>query len=110
MLFVEDGRVRFDVGWVGATGANTPVADGKWHRVAVTVSAAGAGDNVKCYVDGRLSGEARLDVSRHDETGLPVRIGFCNDDFPTIRSAFVGDIDNVQWFAYTLSPDAVNKL
>ena len=27
VMFIQNGRLRFDVGWVGATGAEAPVAD-----------------------------------------------------------------------------------
>jgi hypothetical protein len=110
VLFVEDGRLRFDVGWVGATGAETPLADGRWHHVAVTVSAAREGDNVRCFVDGRPGRGDRLEVGRHGEARLPVRIGFCNDDFPRRGSGFIGAVDEVQWFGYALGQDAVARL
>jgi hypothetical protein len=110
VLFVEDGRLRFDVGWVGEMGAEAPVADGRWHHVAVTVSTAREGDNVRCFVDGRPGGSSRMEVAQHAEAGLPVRIGFCNDDFPRGGSAFVGDIDQLQWFGYALGPEAVARL
>jgi len=112
VLFVADGRLRFDAAWVGPAGGETPVADGRWHHVAVTVSGPGAssGDNVHCFVDGRRSGGARLDVGQYDESGLPVRIGFCNDDFPRGPSGFVGDLDQVCWFGYALGPEQVQQL
>ena len=109
-LFVENGRLRFDVGWVGATGAETRVNDGRWHHVAVTVESAGTGDNVRCYVDGRLDGDGSLDVTGNDEARLPVKIGFCNEDFPRGQSAFVGDLDDLRWYACALSPAQVREL
>jgi hypothetical protein len=48
VMFIENGRLRFDVGWVGATGADTPVADSALHHVAVIVASAGSGENVRC--------------------------------------------------------------
>ena len=109
-MFVGNGRLRFDVGWVGATGAETPVADGAWHHVAVTVTAGTGSDNVLCYVDGRLDGSGSLDVKAYTESELPVKIGFCNEDFPRGQSAFIGDLAHVRWFSYTLGPDQVRKL
>ena len=35
-FFVRDGRLAFDIGWVGAVEGATPVADGRWHHVAVS--------------------------------------------------------------------------
>jgi hypothetical protein len=110
VMFVQNGRLRFDVGWVAAAGADVPVADGKWHHVAVVVSAQAESDNVQCFVDGRPSGSGRLDVAQHNEQGLPIRIGFCNDDFPVGQSGFVGDLDDVQWFGCALSPEGVSRI
>jgi hypothetical protein len=86
------------------------VADGAWHHVAVTVEAAGNGDNVHCYVDGRHDGSGSLDVAGKDESRLPVKIGFCNEDFPRGQSGFIGDLDDVCWYAYALSPEQIREL
>ena len=111
VLFVEDGRLRFDVGWVGATGAEQPVNDGAWHHVAVTVDApGGGGDNVRCYVDGVLGGHGSLEVKTEGESRLPVKIGFCNHDFPQSRSGFVGDLTDVRWYGYALPAEAVRRI
>jgi hypothetical protein len=95
---------------VGATGADAPVADGAWHHVAVTVASAGSGENVRCYVDGWLGGTGSLDVRSDAESRLPVKIGFCNDDFPRSRSYFLGDLDEVCWYSYALSDQEVREL
>ena len=110
VMFVQNGRLRFDVGWVGATGSDAPVADGKWHHVAVAVSALNGGDNIQCFVDGRQSGSGRLNVAQHDESPLPVRLGFCNEDFPVGQSGFVGDLDEVRWYSYALKAAEVERL
>lgn len=110
VMFIEHGRLRFDVGWVGVIGADRPVADGAWHHVAVTVAPAGNDDNVHCFVDGRLDGSGSLDVSGTPESGLPVRIGFCNHDFPRGQSAFVGDLADIRWFSYALTAEAIREL
>lgn len=110
VLFIESGRLRFDVGWVGFISTDVPVTDGTWHHVAVTVGPNGEGDNVHCYVDGRLSGSGSLNVAAHPESGLPVRIGFCNEDFPRGQSAFSGDLADIRWFGYELTAEALGKL
>jgi len=110
VMFVEDGRLRFDVGWVGFTGAETPVADGRWHHVAVVVSDQMNADNIRCFVDSREAGGGHLNIAQHNEAGLPVRIGFCNDNFPTRQSGFVGDLDEIQWFGYALGSDAIHRI
>ncbi len=67
-------------------------------------------NNIQCYVDGRLSGSGRLAVAQHKEAGLPIRIGFCNEDFPLPQSGFVGDLDEVGWYTYALSPVQVEEV
>lgn len=110
VLFVNQGRLQFDAGWVGATAAPVPVADGQWHHVAVTVSTVAAGDNVACFVDGRLACKSRLAVGQFDEGGLPVRIGYCNKDFPPGSASFSGDIDDLRWFSYALRPEGIREI
>lgn len=110
VLFVNQGRLQFDVAWAGTMEAQTPIADGQWHHVAVTVSTIAGGDNVVCFVDGRPAGQGRFDVGEFNESGLPVRIGFCNDDFPPGPSRFLGDIDDLRWFSYALRPEDIREL
>jgi hypothetical protein len=49
-------------------------------------------------------------VGQFDEGGLPVRIGYCNEDFPNGSASFFGDIDDLRWFSYALRPEDVRKL
>lgn len=105
VLFVQGGRLSFDAGWVGAVTAERRVNDGAWHHVAVTVDS-GA---ISFYVDGQACGGGALDTSRFNEAGLPVKIGYCNDDFPA-QPGFVGFIDEVHWYSYALSASVIQGL
>jgi len=109
VLFVDDGRLQFDVGWVGAVSSNRRVNDGKWHHVAVTVASSEDSGVISFYVDGQISGSGSLDTTRFNEAGLPVKIGFCNRDFPS-QSGFAGLIDDVRWYGYPLSASAMQAL
>lgn len=52
-LFVWDGNLTFDIGWVGAVKHDADISDGRWHHVAV---AGGKGlRGVDLYVDGKPS-------------------------------------------------------
>ena len=52
-LFVRDGNLTFDIGWVGAVEHPADISDGRWHHVAV---AGGMGlRGVDLYVDGKPS-------------------------------------------------------
>jgi hypothetical protein len=61
-------------------------------------------------VDGRLGGTGSLDVTSDAESRLPVKIGFCNEDFPRTRSCFLGDLDEVCWHSYAMSGQEVHEL
>ena len=39
--FVRDGKLCFDIGWVGCITSAHPVNDGQWHHVAFSVGAVG---------------------------------------------------------------------
>ena len=75
MLFIDRSRVCFDVGWVGCVETAVPIADGKWHHVAVSVSSLGSGDNIHCYVDGRLLGRGL--VGNHSVPGIAIAVENC---------------------------------
>ncbi len=52
-LFVRDGNLTFDIGWVGAVEHPADISDGRWHHVAV---AGGTKlSEVDLYVDGKCS-------------------------------------------------------
>ena len=77
--------------------------------MAVTVASSEDSGVISFYVDGQISGSGSLDTTRFNEAGLPVKIGFCNRDFPS-RSGFVGLIDDVRWYGYPLSASAMQGL
>lgn len=104
-LFIRDGRLCFDVGWVGAVTAQTKINDGKWHTVAVTWKQ--SGQKVRLYVDGRLDGEGTL--AAKGRLAKPVaRVGFTAPDFPLPDSYFQGDIQEVRFYQRQLSKNLDN--
>ena len=52
-LFVQNGNLTFDIGWVGAVKHPAPVSDGQWHHVAVAGGKKLRG--LDLYVDGKRS-------------------------------------------------------
>lgn len=111
VLFVDGGRLAFDAGWVGEVSARgAPVSDGGWHHVAVTVGVEEAGTRVAFYVDGRPAGGGMLDVGRNLEDGLPLRIGYCNTNFPGDGSGFTGEIDDVRHYGHVLTAKAIREI
>jgi hypothetical protein len=78
--------------------------------VAVTVGEDEAGTRVAFYVDGNPAGGGGLEVGRHPEDGLPLRIGNCNTDFPGDGSGFTGEIDDVRHYRHVLTPAAIRAI
>jgi mono/diheme cytochrome c family protein/glucose/arabinose dehydrogenase len=111
-LFVRDGKLAFDVGWVGVLESSERVSDGRWHHVAVTNSSRDGGQkgSTRLYVDGYLAG-ARDDwkVGAFPEDGLVLKIGFTSVDFPR-PSAFQGRVDEVAVWSRALEPLEIEAL
>jgi len=61
-LFVRNGKLTFDMGWVGAVKHPAPVADGRWHHVAVAGGKTLRG--LDLYVDGKRSPGGRAITGR----------------------------------------------
>jgi hypothetical protein len=102
-FFIRGGRLAFDVGWVGALAGRTPVADGRWHHVALA-----AGDELCLYVDGRMDQRGRLGYGP-DAPGHVAKVGFTCDNFPD-RSGLAGDLDDLRVYARCLSDEEVRLL
>lgn len=99
-FFIRDGRLAFDIGWVGAVAAKTKINDGQWHNVAMTWQQ--SEHRVRLYVDGKLDGEGKLAA----KAALPnsvVRIGFTTPDFPRPATFFQGDISQVRFYQRRLT-------
>ena len=102
-LFIRDGRLTYDIGWVGAVTSKKKVADGKWHFVMMTID--GASHRVRFFVDGRPSGGGILRPKRKMESRPVAKIGFAAGDFPE-TSHFTGDIAAIATFDSDFSEDA----
>jgi hypothetical protein len=99
-LFVRDGRVGYDVGFVGCVNGRRVVNDGAWHHVAVT-----GPDPVALVVDGAPDASGPL-AAGGDPPGFVARIGFASPDFPEV-SAFRGALDEVRVFARRLTAEEI---
>ena len=99
-FFLRDGRLAFDIGWVGAVSAKSKINDDRWHHVALTWQR--SEHRVRLYVDGKLDGEGALAA----KAALPksvVRIGFTTPDFPRPATFFQGDISQVRFYQRRLT-------
>jgi C-terminal peptidase prc len=106
VLFVEEGTLTLDIGWVGRVKSNSKINDGKWHHSAVTAE----NSQVRFYLDGELDGGGVLRISDVDESRLPVKIGYCNHNFPNNGQGFTGVIDDVRWYNSALDENTIKAV
>ena len=105
-FFVRDGRLHFDVGWVGVLDSDVCVDREKWQTVAMTWRKRNG--DVQFFVDGQLAlaGSIRQKKKLTDPT---YRIGFTNEDFPD-PSIFEGGIRNVRFYSRVLSENELRDI
>ena len=101
-LFVRQGRLCFDIGWVGVIQSRSRVNDGRWHDVAITYAAADG--RVQLFVDGRPDGDGRLQPKKPVNKHV-LRIGYTAANFPRGQSYFVGSIEQVRFYNRVLTVD-----
>ncbi len=106
-FFIRDGRLCFDIGWVGVVQSRQQIHDGRWHDVAVTWEHAPG--LFRLYIDGRLDGRKPL-RPKGEEAGHLVRIGFAAPNFPEAKSHFDGQLDDVRFYQRALSDGAIAKI
>lgn len=91
-LFVRNGRLCFDVGWVGVVRSDRRVATGKWHTVAVTGKVKSG--EVSLWIDGRRSAKAILKPKK-GEPDFVTKLGFAASNFPFENNQFKGQLDTI---------------
>jgi hypothetical protein len=103
-LFVRDGRLVFDIGWVGAVASRRRVDDGKWHDAVMTYEF--KTNRVCLYIDGRLDGEGKLPPGA-TIAGCVHQIGFTAPNFPEPTSHFEGRIAEIRLYKRILDAEEV---
>ncbi|HUG68466.1 MAG TPA: DUF6797 domain-containing protein [Pirellulaceae bacterium] len=106
VLFVRGGRLCYDIGWVGVVQSNVRIDDGNWHDVAVVFD--DETGTATLFVDGQPVGAKQL-VPQVELDKPVVRIGFCAPDFPA-PSTFVGELQDVRYFAQPLDAERLKKI
>ncbi|MDR3632728.1 MAG: c-type cytochrome [Isosphaeraceae bacterium] len=104
-LFVREGRLCFDIGWVGVVQSRQRVDDGRWHDVAATWDARSG--TLRLFVDGRLDGQGVL-RPEGEEAAQIVRLGYAAPDFPAPQSYFDGKLDDVRFYHRALAGGQVD--
>lgn len=106
-LFVSDGVLKLDVGWIGEVSSEHDVDDGQWHVVAATYQHKTG--EVCLYVDGKASGSAELRPEDESDDRLVPRIGFAAMDFPDEVRGFEGRISQLTFYDRTLNDQEISS-
>jgi hypothetical protein len=101
-LYVRDGRLVYDIGWLGAISSKKVVNDGAWHNAVLRC----AEGNAELFVDGKLEGK-KADFQRKDPAGNVLKFGRAADDF---GGKYKGDIAYVRIWMRALPDDEVKNL
>ncbi|MGZ0162800.1 MAG: DUF6797 domain-containing protein [Planctomycetales bacterium] len=105
-LFVRNGQLAFDIGWVGAVTSKRRVNDGKWHDVAMTWNP--KTKLVTLFVDGKPDQSRELSTQNSVRNSV-LRIGFTNSNFPRPQSYFDGDVQDVRFYQRQLTNAELSK-
>ena len=115
-LFVREGSLGFDTGWIGDAGGGPELTDGEWHHIAIVNQASDDGSSQTFYVDGNVVASADLPFAEQPDSGL-FSIGYGSDDFPELDDLggqdtpnYVGFIDEVRVYRNSLIQDDVVTL
>ena len=101
-FFIRDGKLCFDIGWVGCVQSERSIHDGQWHNVAAAWKKADS--TLSLYIDGQLDGSGRLGT-KGDDVRHVVRIGAGAPDFPQPDSFLKGELAEVRFFASRIAPE-----
>ena len=98
VLFIEDSRLHYDIGWVGSMASDKDVNDGDWHTVVLR----SRGGLAQIYLDGEKLAEKK-GFTAPDNEGSVVKVAAAAMDFPEQARHWEGTIDSFQFFAEALS-------
>jgi len=113
-IFVREGVLGFDTGWIGDINGETELIDNKWHHVAIVMEAGEEEDAITLYVDGNEDGFSDgMDMAWEDDPGV-LSIGFSSNDFPFEEEPelnwFGGQIDEVRVYNQPLIQEDIITL
>jgi len=100
-LFIDDGVLVYDIGWVGEIRGKVRIADNRWHHVAFT----GARPQ-RAYIDGKLDMQGSMSPLP-DVDGHVFKVGYTAPDF---GGAYGGLVDDVCVYSRVLSAEEIASL
>ena len=95
-LFLREGQLLFDVGWLGVVEGTGIVNDDQWHHVAVTYQEQTG--SIILYRDGVKCGDGK--VKGPDQPNHVVRLGYGPEGF---TQSFIGTMDEARYFNRVLT-------
>ncbi len=101
-FFIQDGKLKFDIGWVGAVESKKKINDGKWHNVAAVWTK--SNQQLQFFVDGKPNGKGTV-AAKGALAGGAVRIGFTSPNFPEPDSFLTGELDEVRFYQKPLGTE-----
>ncbi|MDA0812045.1 MAG: laminin G domain-containing protein, partial [Verrucomicrobia bacterium] len=101
-LFLRDGHLVYDIGWLGAMVSESKVDDGDWHSVVLTVAKGIA----SLHLDGNEVAR-KIDFTRPDPEEFVFKIGAANRDFGL---DFDGEIENIRFWERALDKVEIGQL
>jgi len=103
VFFVRDGKLCYDIGWVGVVTSGRRVDDGQWHDVALTWDQETA--LATLWIDGQKDHQKPL-RPKQSRTDQVVRIGYASPNFPQ-PGTFRGEIETLRFYDEKLNAAAI---
>ena len=95
VLYIDEGRLVYDIGWKGQISGGKKVNDNQWHEVLLVTRSG----NVKLFLDGKLI-QSKKDFAAKTPAESIFQIGKCSIDF---GGNFDGNISNVRHWKRALN-------
>ncbi len=95
-MYVEGGKLHYDVGWVGLVSSKGRLAPGKWQHVGMSYDA--KSKTCRLYINGRVEAEKRLTRIKADNAGDIFRLGA-----GPYKGGFNGALDEVRVYDRVLT-------
>ncbi|MGA1237866.1 MAG: DUF6797 domain-containing protein, partial [Limisphaerales bacterium] len=105
-LFIRNGKLNFDVGWVGCITGSRTVTDDQWHHAALVWSK--NNESITLFLDGSPDAQGKLAPSA-PLSGAALQIGYTNPNFPA-TTGFTGIISDLRIDTTQLSPRQILAL
>ncbi len=106
VLLTSQGKLVLDDHTVGRFEADTRLADGAWHHVALVVVPGGSDAQVRMLADGKGVFARRMNFYQHDGSSMKLRIG----RLPAAGSPFQGALRDVRIYDRALSDAEIQRL